>query len=257
MEKKFFSLNDVRLSYVQKKEWERQFPVSYYIFRPLSFPLTVVFLRFTADPARVAWLGFLLGLAGNITFLFAYKLGMWPSIVLLLLFSLLDAVDGNIARTTQSVTYGGKFLDGTLGATVEGSYGFFLGIGLYWANNPFPIPVLSPFEERSLYLILGAVMTICWYYSGLVDESFSKFQVLKSPPSSDITAPIQSSTFRRWFLYRLFINLHSVNVQLLLLAVCTALQLVQFFMILFGCYYFLRALAFSSFLLYRSRTVLS
>ena len=34
----------------------------------------------------------------------------------------MDAVDGNIARTTRNVTYYGKFLDGLLGEIIEGSY---------------------------------------------------------------------------------------------------------------------------------------
>lgn len=256
-----FRLRDVKESFAQKKDWERQFPVSYYLFRPLSFLLTVAVLRWTQDPAVVAWAGFSIGLLGNAALLFAREIGLWPGIALLALCALSDAVDGNVARTTKTVSYRGKFLDGMLGAAVEGSYWFFLGVGLYRAYSAFPI--IDGFfphnNTRPLFLVLGAVITICWYFGNLVDEAFSKLQSLKEKGTAapGLTATIQSSRFRRFLLFRVFINLHAVNLQVLVLALSAALHLVPLFLIFMSGYYILRAIVVFSFYIYRARTVLA
>lgn len=256
-----YTYRDIKDNYLQKKDWEKQFPVSYYFFRPLSFPLTYMVLRLTTSPSHVAWVGFTLGLAGCGALLFIKEISIWPGIVLLLLCALSDAVDGNVARTTKSVSYKGKFLDGMLGAAVEGSYGFFLGAGLYRVYSAFPIiDGFFPYNNtRPLFLILGAVITICWYFGNLVDEAFSKLQSLKEKDTAApcLTATIQSSRFRRFLLFRVFINLHAVNLQVLVLALSAALHFVPLFLIVMSGYYILRAIVVFSFNLYRSRTVLA
>lgn len=243
---KTYTLNDVKASYQQKKDWEKQFPVSYYIFRPLSFPLAAIILRLTESPSRVAWVGFSIGLAGCAALLFQRELTAWPGVILLLLCALSDAVDGNIARTTKSVTHYGKFLDGMLGAAVEGSYPLFLGLGLFRAN-----PV-------SLFIVLGAMITIGWYFGSLVTECYSKLQGEKEKglPPPAITADIQSSRYRNNPGYVVFINLHAVNLQLLILGLSVLLHVTSFFLLFFAAYYVTHVIVLFSFYMHRAGATL-
>lgn len=256
-----YTYRDIKNNYLQKKDWEKQFPVSYYLFRPLSFPLAYVVLRLTTSPSRVAWVGFSLGLAGCGALLFIKELSLWPGVALLLLCALSDAIDGNVARTTHSVTYYGKLLDGLLGAAVEGSYGFCLGVGFYRAGEAFPfMGALFPGRNISaLFIITGALFTIGWLFGNLITEAYSKLLSAKEKGEfhDSLTAPIQSSSFRRYIWYRLFINLHAINLQLLALALLAVLGQAPLFLILWAIYYLIRAAVHFIFYLRRASEVLN
>ena len=256
-----YTYRDIKNNYLQKKDWEKQFPVSYYLFRPLSFPISYVVLRFTTSPSRVAWVGFSLGLAGCVAFLCLKEVSIWPGAVLLLLCALSDAVDGNVARTTHSVTYYGKLLDGLLGAAVEGSYGFFLGLGFYRAGEAFPFieAVVPGTNIQPLFIIIGAIFTIGWFFSNLIAESYEKVLSIKEMGQTreSLTNQIQSSRFRNHIWYRLFINLHAVNLQLLILVLMAAIGRAPLFLLIWAIYYVVRVAVHFTFYLHRAGEVLS
>lgn len=205
-----YTLADVKASYEQKRDWEKQFPVSRYIFRPASFPLTVLLLRFTASAPAVAWAGLGIGLAASAMLVNIGRFGPWPGIAGLALFALLDAADGNIARTTNSVSLYGKMLDGMLGKIAEGIYMPALGIGLYLTGGPEAWPTLAA----------GFTALCAFLYSSIVESAFDLFFLQKKGPAAAaaVTAKIGSSRFRGDPLYMMFINVHAFNVQVLLLA---------------------------------------
>lgn len=256
-----YTYQDIKNNYLQKKDWEKQFPVSYYLFRPLSFPVAYIVLRMTTSPSLVAWSGFTLGLIGCGALLFLQEISLWPGVVLLLLCALSDAVDGNVARTTHSVTYYGKLLDGMLGAAVEGSYGFFLGLGLYRAGNTLSIvEVLAPGTDgRPFLLIAGAIFTIGWFFSNLIAEAYERQLVIKEAGQlrESLTAQIQSSRFRNHLGYRFFINLHAVNLQLLVLVFFAVVGHAPLFLLLWAFYYIIRVAVHFSFYLRRAREFLN
>ncbi|MCB4757356.1 MAG: CDP-alcohol phosphatidyltransferase family protein [Elusimicrobia bacterium] len=240
-----YSYKDIKDSYTQKREWEKQFPVSYYLFRPLSFPIAFIVLKLTSSPAKVAWTGFLIGLSGCVALSFSSELSVWTGVILLFLCSLSDAVDGNVARTTKQVTRYGKYLDGILGAVVEGGYGFFLGLGLFRDTG-----------STSL-LVAGSLMSLGWFLSSCIVESYAKLLNEKEHTTQEVTAVIGSSTYRRFFLYRVFMNLHAVNLQLLILVVALTLNLASLFLWMMVAYYAVRTFVFFSFYLWRGRTTLT
>lgn len=217
-----YTLSDVKASYEQKRDWEKQFPVSRFIFRPLSFPLAAFMLRFTESPAAVAWFGLAIGLAASWMLVDLRSVGLWPGIAGLALFALLDATDGNIARTTKSVTLYGKMLDGLLGRLAEGIYMPALACGLYLAYGPGG-PLSGTFRGPQVSWLLPAAgfTALCasLYASGL-ETAFDLYSLQKARPASatDVNARIGSSRFRDNPLYLVFINLNAFNVQVLLLA---------------------------------------
>jgi len=93
-----YSLHEIKSAYAQKKDWEKQFPTIYYFSRPISFYLTYLIIRITENPTHIVWVGFIIGLLAWISFLFISYLTIWPGVILMVIFSILDAVDGNIAR---------------------------------------------------------------------------------------------------------------------------------------------------------------
>ena len=252
-----YSLSQIKNAYIQKKDWEKQFPVSYFLFRPISFYLTYLVLLITKSPSRVAWVGFAIGLLGCFSLLFLSSLTIWPGILLLMLCALSDAVDGNIARVTKNVTYYGKFLDGVLGIIVEGSYCFWLGLGLYLDSGNSYIGSLLVGYDKILFILAGVAIMSGILYSSKIEGAYDKFMIQKKKVEGtfqeSLTANIQSSTYRKHWWYLLFVNLHAFNLQLIILALCAALHIVDLFLFFFALYYLFRLLATMAFYLYRAQ----
>lgn len=211
---KRYTLSDVKASYEQKRDWEKQFPVSRFIFRPASFLLTALLLRFTTSAPAVAWAGLGIGLAASAMLVNMSHFGPWPGVAGLALFALLDAADGNIARTTHSVTLYGKMLDGMLGKLAEGLYMPALGIGLYLCNAPY-----APAPAPWFILAAGFAALCAFLYSSIFESTFDLFSLQKKGPTETppVTAKIGSSRFRGNPFYAVFVNIHAFNVQVLLL----------------------------------------
>lgn len=254
-----YSIGQIKNAYIQKKDWERQFPVSYFLFRPISFYLTYPIIRITESPSRVAWMGFAIGLLGCLSFLFISYLTIWPGILLLIIFAILDAVDGNIARVTKNVTHYGKFLDGVLGVVIESSSCFWLGLGLYLTSGDFYIVDFLGlgYGSKIFAILAGMIIMSGRLYSSIFEGNYYMHLIQKQKKEGSfqesLTQNIQSSTYRRRWWYLLFINLHAFNLQLIILVLCTALNIVNLFLFFFAIYYLFRLLATMVFYIYRAQ----
>jgi len=248
-----YTIAEIKNSYEQKKDWEKQFPVSRYIFRPLSFAAASVLSRLTNSAEAVAWAGLAAGLAAS-WFLFDLKAyGPWPGIGGLALFALLDAVDGNLARVTGTVTFYGKMLDGIFGKLAEGIYMPALACGIYRACGDGPAnglaaafsPLLNQRTAVSWSIAAaGFIALSAMLYSGTIETAYDSLLLQKTPPSAPagINARIGSSRFRGNSIYALFINLNAFNVQVLLLAAaaCFGVRGLVYFVEALAAYYLLR-----------------
>ncbi|MDT8286026.1 MAG: CDP-alcohol phosphatidyltransferase family protein [Elusimicrobiales bacterium] len=172
--------------------------------------------------------GFVVALAGLTGLIHIGSLGPWPGIALMTLYSLSDAVDGNMARATGTVTYFGKMLDGVLGLLAEGLFFPALGIGLHLAGTGTGLFLGRPW----LHTLLGAAALTFMLYSSIVEGSFDRYAAEKErsrgagslPPDSTIG----TSRYRNSLFYLLYLNLQSFNVQLValaILAVCGRMEL--------------------------------
>jgi phosphatidylglycerophosphate synthase len=243
-----YSMHEIKDAYIQKKDWEKQFPLSYFLFRSVSFYMTYLIIRITESPSLVAWIGFTIGLAGCFAFLFISRLGIWPGILLVTIFSLLDAVDGNIARVTKNVTYCGKYLDGIIGIIIEASYFFCLGLGLY---------LESRYNNQNLIMLASVIILSGRLFSSIFETYYDNLWIQKQKIEGDfqetLTQNIQSSTYRKYWWYLIFANLHTLNVQLAILVLCAAMSKVDLFLFFFALYYISRCLITLVFYLYRAR----
>lgn len=258
-----YTLKEIVGSFEQKKEWEKQFPVNYYIVRPLSFLITYFVIRLTNSPSKIAWVGFVIGLAGCFSFFGINLWTAWPGVVLLFTFSLLDAVDGNIARTTGDVTYYGKFLDGLLGEIIEASYCLCIGLGLSVGFSIFPSVTnnIVATHFSSLPLLSGVVIMGGRLFSSFIDLKYeyhlSEKQGANNRIKTNINDKIQSSTFRGKRYYQVFININLLNNQIIILILCLWFGKITFFLYLLAIYYLVRAIIYFVFFQRRAKQRLS
>jgi len=243
-----YSMAQIKAAYIQKKDWEKQFPVSYYVFRPLSFYLTFLIVRITGSASAVAWFGLIVGLLASVSLVAIHYITIWPGIILLALFALLDAVDGNIARVTKTVTYYGKYLDGVIGMLVESIYFLWLGVGLYLSSQEFRMFGSRDFHltVKSFVIIAGAVILFCKLCSSLIENMYDNLYIQKQKDEGkfhdSLTNVIQSSTYRGLWWHEIYVNLNAFNLQVLLLAVSAVFGVIHLFLLFFALYYFVRML---------------
>ena len=100
-------------------------PAAYFCARPISYPITALFVSagLSANFASLASITF--ALAAIITA--ATNFPAWAITTLILLWLVLDCVDGNIARFTRTGSLKGEFLDAIGGYIITA--GLYVGIG--------------------------------------------------------------------------------------------------------------------------------
>jgi phosphatidylglycerophosphate synthase len=246
-----YSLEQIKKAYIQKKEWEKQFPINYFFVRPISFYITYVILKITTRAERIAYFGVLLGICGCFFLAYSFRWSVWPGIIFVALYSLSDAVDGNVARTTNDVTLWGIYLDGLIGTLIDTNYLFFLGIGLYLSGAGIADPFISSFlKEHAHYapFVFGSLITIFKLWTFYFVNSYEIFQLRKEGVSPFTQAhakkTIGTSRFSTKWYFLVFINLDSLNNQLLLLIISAVLKMEIWFLAFFTFYFFTKAVIY-------------
>lgn len=133
------------------------------IFRYTSFLITPIFLlcKITANLATVIRIIFTL-----IGIFFVFKNKFLLGISFYFFGNILDCVDGNIARATDSATYWGKFIDGFVDTVVES----LLFLAFYSAYQK-----LSLGQNISLNFLFILTMLINLFFA-LIYEKFNNYQ---------------------------------------------------------------------------------
>lgn len=257
------TLKQIKQSYHQKKEWEKQFPINYFVVRPMSFYLTYLVLKVTRNPAKVAVFGFILGMLGCFLLVCSAIWSVWIGIVLISLYSVSDAIDGNIARTTQNVTLYGVYLDGLLGDLIDGNYFFFLGIGLYFLGynrDASNITVLAQEHVNNIPIILGAIIVICRLWANTFESRYYIYKNKKEGLAPFDRSKLLLNTGKsrmsgRWY-FRIYLNIGCLNNQLVLLIILAVFRLEIWFLVFFSCFFISKALFYSVYYFGRTKSLL-
>ena len=87
---------------------EMRYPLTQYVYRPVSVPLANLLARTPVTPTHVTFISAALSFGGGVAFGFRlYLLGA----LLTLLGSITDCIDGDLARATGSTSKAGGYLD--------------------------------------------------------------------------------------------------------------------------------------------------
>ena len=162
-----YSYKEITKTFTPEKKlntsiWDRIF------CRPLSFPITYVLINIGVSANTVSVFAGAVGMLGCLFIMLGGHFAL-PGIIMLLLFSVLDAVDGNIARTKGKWSAGGEFFDGAGGTLADAFLYLAIGVAAYRTTSLFV-------ENRYLFIILGATASIfdcmarCVYHRFMIAE---------------------------------------------------------------------------------------
>jgi hypothetical protein len=141
-----YSLEDIR------KAYQTSAGVEFYstdlmakLIRPISFYFAWLFVRIGLSANQITYISWVFVLVGCFSYVFVSPSLRWIPLASVLIWALLDYVDGSIARVTRTLSRYGDFID------VVGAYFFLaflpvcMGVGLY------------RFPEHSLGSFLGGI----------------------------------------------------------------------------------------------------
>ena len=138
-----------------------------FVLRPLSFPVSWAALRMGLSPAFVSYFSALVSIAGGILF-------AWPDftlagigIILLNFFSVLDCVDGNMARVSGKAGPWGGWADAVMGFVAYTSVFFASGIYVYWKTGWWPVLLIAGLTSSANLLTRTAYQI----YKNIVGET--------------------------------------------------------------------------------------
>lgn len=150
----------------EKRKTANKCIVGHYLVRPISNIISIPLIEMNVDPTLITIISGVFPIIAFIAFAFfdggkAFLTG-WFCI---LIWNVLDGVDGNIARYNDKCSQYGELWDATVGwiATIT----FYVGMGFTAYRNPgivvgdYPIP-------NSFYLIMGWGAAMAWILPRLV-----------------------------------------------------------------------------------------
>ena len=130
-----------------------QFSLARYFFRPISFPLSFALIKMGFSPNQVTFVSWFFVLVGCISYTLGSTLGYSIGFAFIIIWAILDYVDGSMARFLKKRTPFGHYIDVVGAYFVIGFLPLCISIGLAGSAG------LSA-NEQKLYLILGSLSSI-------------------------------------------------------------------------------------------------
>jgi len=171
-----YSLQDVRRSYGGvKAEQERHDVMFRWFARPLSFPVAWAALALGLSPNDVTWVSLVMNTAGLVLMVTGNALLMAAGVVIILVALVLDAADGNMARTARRFSPVGEWLEGIGSYILCGGFHLAGGVGAWRAAVSGHAVTRWPVDPTSSgwLIVLGAVAASAITLSILAAAKFS------------------------------------------------------------------------------------
>ncbi len=150
-----YTMKEIRLSLpAEKKQSDGLWTI--YILRPLSIPVTWLALRFGLSANAVSYISAFFSIGGGVLFALS---GFWLPLfgaLLLNFFSILDCVDGNIARVTKTASPWGGWADAVMGNVAYTSVFLSTGVYIYLRTGWWPVFLVTSITSSANLLTRAA-----------------------------------------------------------------------------------------------------
>lgn len=147
------NIEQIRAAYSEeKRRADRSEWLAYFVIRPLSFYISALFIRLGISANSVTWFSLAIVLLAGLMIGFGDLFQRLVGCVLLLVWLILDHVDGNIARFTGTQSAYGDFIDSIAGYLVLGTLPLFLGLAAFFDH--------AGEQAAWIYLLLGGIAAV-------------------------------------------------------------------------------------------------
>lgn len=238
------TLNQIRDAHTWKRHYERYLPVSRFFFRPVGFLATWLAIRSGLTSEAVSWLSAVAGLF-SCAVLVSGDSGLIPiGVSFLLIFNLLDCVDGSIARVMKTENPYGRYLDSICGEMVDVIFWTIIGILAYQHRDLLRWPYVSIYGV-SLWLIIGIASNFLFiqvnYIERTFDEALRKYweEINQNSPVNfgDLSTPEKSINSRQPLRVIINNNMRVRENHYLLLIIALLMKSLDVFLAFYFLYY--------------------
>lgn len=161
-----YTMKDIRDSYPKYKAVKE--PVWGRIFvRRVSFYLTYPFINSKISADDVSILSCFVAIIGSFLLCINHPYAIWAGIIVLNFWSVLDCVDGNIARCKNESSLAGEFFDAVGGYTISAFSMIGFGVAAFHTTD------LIDDHYRYLLILVGCVGGICDILGRLIYQKYS------------------------------------------------------------------------------------
>lgn len=165
------TLQEIKEAHVSRWWYEQYLPLNTYIFRPIGFRLTWIAVRMGLSSEAVSWLSAVVGVAGCVLLLSESRLTLPVGLALLIVFNLLDCVDGDIARCMRTQNPYGRFLDSVCGGIID--VGFWAVVGVMAFQHPHLLYWPNPLGYGPIFwLAVGGLTCVLYQVLTLLEHCF-------------------------------------------------------------------------------------
>lgn len=160
-----YSMADIKASLSHEKKMEdSQFAIFFH--RPLSYPLTFLFVNQGITAWTVSILSAVVAVAGCMLVSSSSYLIRWIGIFLINFWAILDCVDGNVARVTKTQSNKGAFMD------AESGYMFCAFIYLAFGMAAYHTSNFTIIQDKELFILIGAIASISDILARLIHQKY-------------------------------------------------------------------------------------
>ena len=164
-----YKFRDVLNAFPKEKRKGDSFFIGRFISRPISFVLTFLAANIGLSAWFVSILSAVCALSGCILFAFDNNVLSWIGVGLVILWSILDCVDGNVARLTKTQSKYGEFMDAESGYIICAFV--YIAIGI---KSSYDVTLFK--DSPLLLIVFGSVASICDCLSRLINQKFLNSQ---------------------------------------------------------------------------------
>lgn len=193
LKRKNLTINDIRSTYSEeKKALDKRNLLGYFVLRKISFYLSWVFIKFGISANKVTAISMIIGCIGCILLAFGSYSGMIVAALILNIWTLLEFVDGTVARATNSTSNYGMFIDDLNACVMSGLLFIATGVGAF-RHPDFWLNSLDINIGSSLFLFLGGWNSLFFYVLPcLLGDEFVK---IFSQSESGLVTEVKESLF--------------------------------------------------------------
>lgn len=150
----------------EKKRTASKCIIGHYLLRPVSNIISIPLIGAEVNPTPVTMVSGLFPIFAFISFwLVPNSFGFWTGWICILIWNILDGVDGNIARFCGKTSTRGGVWDATVGwlAMIV----FYSGMGLVAYYN-YGYSLVDIYVKDFWYILMGDAAAMCWIFPRLV-----------------------------------------------------------------------------------------